>query len=471
MEKLYPVLLNEIGLHLSYEDIAAWSLTCKRYRYLTNDFDFWRYKTKHEFPELCDYWNQIKPFSEYSARIFYLWLYSQQGVTYGSEQFKTVNYCYNRAILTRNDRLIAYFKHKGVKQNRQTLKAAIKVNRFDLIDDLERSLRGIFHYEAIGFATRYGHEELSNRLLKGITPDSSGTDMPYEDIEIILGAIEGGWDDILARYNINHNTRFLDIIIHRAAKKNRQDLLDRYLIPEHIDSAFRGAWESGHIDLALKYRSKVNEYDLPGMIKSGNIESFQKYFQEFGYDQIKLERGKELIESFSNNPPLYKQCKFYRQCVLESLNHGQSTMLQYLLSQNMKTLLDDYEYYFEDYNLAQPTKMRKNHWHSLKLYESIAITDTLFLLKEGHLDVFDYLFVKYHQSSLTDKEFTFKDETDKLLYHVLRRAIDDESYDIIEKYLPLAKRSTIETVFKNVTCDPRTVVNRCKCSHLIRDIN
>lgn len=455
MESLYPVLLSEIGIYLSYEDIASLSLTAKRYRYLESDSDFWRYKTKNEFLELHDYWGQITPFSNYSPRKFYLWLYSQERVTYGSEQFKTVNLCYNRAVLTCNDQLITYFKQKGIKQTERTLKAAIQVNQIDLIEDLKRLLRDISHIyctKSIKWAAKHGRVELMNRLSEIIKPRMTISDYPdWSPTEyIILGAIAGGQDDILAQYDLSKYPAFLHNIIYLAAKKNRTDLLDRYLIDEYRFCAVNGALVGKNLHLIEKYTLDYESSDLVPMIKSGSRAIFSKFFEQIGYHLIRFPRGQKLIDCLCKNLEYRGQYSFFLSCIYDAVLHGQSEIFEYLLSLPLSTLLEDRQYYTWDYDTYTEYEIKRNHWSILKLYQVDNFYNMLNILEEGHLDVFDYLFTQHCQPYLTTHKFNIGDSNDELLYYVLRWAMKSGAADIVNKYLPLAKSSLVEEVTKDI---------------------
>lgn len=357
--ELFPKdVINEIALRLSYGDLINTALTQKNiYHKLRN---IWCQKGQQEYPDLYDYWRQKAPFAALSDHQYYLWLYSQDNVTYGSEKFKTLSLCLTRAIKLGDANLIHYFQSKGATYDYNSLKALGEKGKLEIIKTQEVLIKSLSLNELSRIfmkAGQYGRNEIIEYLLK----INGGQESHVYQCFILYGAIKGNQEHLFKHEQLNCEDIIPELIYYSARQNNLPHLI-KYLTYDDIDDiciieAIRGAIKGKHI---LLYQNIINHqeefskfpYNLPPisnyldvLIVSRNIELFRDLYDKY-VDEI----------------------DFYtlNQCIYFAFRYGQHEIIEHLLSSTLMTnFLGSGQDLFGWFKLTG-YRIRKNHWQVLR---------------------------------------------------------------------------------------------------------
>lgn len=130
MEILSNDLIKEVCKLSTCSSIQNLMKTCKQFFNILSNQDFWENKSQTEFSKLYSNWRQHTYFQKYSEYKFYIFLYSQENVTYGSEQFKSHDLCLTRSIKFELVDLEEHFKDKmHTSHSLESIKQLVKHDR------------------------------------------------------------------------------------------------------------------------------------------------------------------------------------------------------------------------------------------------------------------------------------------------------------------------------------------------------
>lgn len=435
-----------IANRLEYPDILRLALTQKRFSQLINE-TFWSQKGQLDYEALYSYWRFKVPFSTLNERQYNLWLYSQKGVTYGSEQFKSIELCLTRAINANNTTLIDYFVSKGANYTYQSIKALITIGRMDLLTSLRSMIEDLTEKRFCSLlqkAAKYNRESIisylfeikcvkekhingwlslkcrsidklrsQNRLqeiINDLLRDYGMRDNEYDRIKndainlrleykykssIILGAIQGHHDELLEKYRLggdDYHSLIFGMIYH-AAKRNYQDYLKRYLvydnyseaIVECLGGAIIGRQDSLVNDI-LEHRGIFFGRHYPNL----KIADFIKTIIRSG----NLSLIQKIYENIDNDP--HYRSWFNQGGIIDTaFIYGHREILEYLVPKHNRSRTKKYIYYYN--------KIKRNHWEILQSSYDFLGYDCDKMGKSGHKDVIWYFEANPIVLTLTDE--------------------------------------------------------------------
>lgn len=290
MNHIPPDLVVQIGLNILYLDLISLATCSKRFHTILTTVHIWKLKGKVDFPDLYDYWRTVEPFSTFSEQKYYLWLFSQENVTRGSEQFKSLNLCLNRTIGLNDSSLTEYFLGCGANWTTSSIK---KLAKYGMLEPIKQLMSKWYHRTfrtSFVVGAQYGHKHIIDYLLEFET----GTPRS-EKLQIVLnGALKGKRDDVILHYNLGtiEPSYNLETILYYCAKTQQDDKLQKYfkLVPnDKIVQAerriflgkIRGCVDSVELDMS-KYFETVNTEEifnfvyecLAATVKANNIKWF-----------------------------------------------------------------------------------------------------------------------------------------------------------------------------------------------------
>ena len=458
METLTNDLFVELAFHLSYHDTTELCFVSRNvFNKMTN---VWKEKSKRDFPELCglsEFISQCK-----TDRERYLWQLSQDGVSRGSETFKSLNLCLNRALRQRNTSLVQFFMLKGAKLEEDSIKSVFIFGDLELIkksihlpefsrnkveldkDALIPKLRLNSENLKQAFFTcaRYnylhiiiylfemyidGYAEikkyLQNRnckldLFEKWTQSDSITNPYYKSCicAILTGQIKGRQINEFEEYSKGVNiNKILPELIYYSAKTNQVDLVVRFfkqLAPDNfVDSEYG-------IHKALLGAISGNHETL-----WNNIANHRNEFSRFSYTEPNL---CNFIHNFCTSGDYKTVVKLCDQCpdigfteirefVSLAIENGRQNVIKALVTiKRMEDVTENtssetgIRKLFEGLNHKyQSRPIKRNIWQVAKVLEDVGadkiyIYDYKTLLKDGHMDFVLYLFRTCSRSGKAD---------------------------------------------------------------------
>lgn len=302
MNTLPPELIVEICVNLDYSDLIQ--NACVSKHICTSLNGIWKFKSELEFPDLNSYWRNKEPFNTFSDQKYYLWLYSQEDVARGSEQFKSLNVCLNTSIKLNNPNLEKYFLNKGATWSLDHVKELIKYGRLELIKPLSERLTSFGIQKSLVRAAKYNQPHIIDHFI--------GIMLYYPEISyldyILIGAVRGCHDGLISKYNlksININqirsklvlicakynyVTYLEEILRISPDELKDDLEGMVLI-----GRIRGGVTISPVDV-LSYIAKITNVmeficdSLVAAIKANNSPMFDYFMKLIETSWLKLDR-------------------------------------------------------------------------------------------------------------------------------------------------------------------------------------
>lgn len=445
METLSKDLTFEIGIHLSYPDVIQLALTS--HKVVRNLQNFWNLLVKRRFPDISN--------SNLSDQQLYVFCESQSGVVRGSETFKTLNVCLNRALKHKAASLVKYFTLKGAKLTQNSVKPLFAYGDLNLIKqtfkeptsrkksdksnvsltttDENSSLKLACsvsakhnHQHLIDYVFETyvrGHDKIMNELDKfkddkHFNPHQHfgySVLIDYGTFQecvnsILVGAVKGRQLELFDKFKMYVNfDDILDELVFVAAKTNQVDFIckilgltgfyiEKYLITEIL----RGAIQGNHVNL---WKSVKNHKDR---------------FNAFSYDEPDLN---DVIPDFIISGTV-KSCKMiYKLCELKSfkleqmrtywnlaIEHGRCNVIKTLLTTTyVKSLIDrSFDMVLSDLfglHNSNNSPIKRNIWQVVDLLTELESKfkvkykyNTKEMLKAGHKD---FVLMQFKQGTLS----------------------------------------------------------------------